>query len=179
MVRHHEIAGGVTVEWLILVYRLGAHQSTQRVHLWRRIKRIGAVYLQDGVCLLPLNERTREQMEWLAAEIAELGGVSYLAEAGFLASGQQERAVDLFRRQSQETYAKVRELLDRARAEVAPGELLREAWRLYAAARQLEFFPVEESAQLYRELAALTEKMHRLRMEGDGPCAGQPGNVWA
>lgn len=174
--------------WLILIYRLGAHQSTQRVHLWRRIKRIGALYLQDGVCLLPLQERTREQLEWLAAEVGELGGVSYLAEAGFLASGQQERAVDLFRRQSHEAYAQVGERLEQARAalgqagvqaETFPGELLREAWRLYAAARQLEFFPVEESAQLYRELVALAEMMHRLRMEGDGPCAGQPGDAWA
>jgi len=170
------------MDWLILVYRLGARRSTQRVHLWRRIKRIGAVYLQDGVCLLPLNERTREQLQWLAAEVSELGGVSYLAEAGFLAGAQQARAVGLFRRQSRETYAKVRERLDRAGAALAPGEsspgeLLREAWRLYAAARQTEFFPVEESPQIHRELVALTERMHRLSREEDGPCAGQLGSA--
>src|SRR5258708_7065785 len=45
------------------------------------MKQLGAVLLQDAVWALPTTTRTREQFQWLAAEITELGG-----EASFWAS---------------------------------------------------------------------------------------------
>jgi hypothetical protein len=61
-------------EWLLLAYRLPREPSTPRIALWRRLRRLGALQLQDGLVALPLGERTREQFEWLADEIGEAGG---------------------------------------------------------------------------------------------------------
>src|SRR5215213_1753528 len=61
-------------EWVLLTYRLPREPSTPRIALWRRLKRLGAAQLGDGLVALPADARTREQVEWLAEEVAEAGG---------------------------------------------------------------------------------------------------------
>jgi hypothetical protein len=48
------------------------------------MKQLGAVLLQDAVWVLPTSARTREQFQWLAAEITELGGEASMWEANLI-----------------------------------------------------------------------------------------------
>ena len=48
--------------WLILVYHLPREPSRHRVAVWRKLKALGALYLQDGVAALPEDAVTREQL---------------------------------------------------------------------------------------------------------------------
>jgi hypothetical protein len=79
------------MHWLLLVYRIPREPTAGRVYAWRKLQQLGAISLQDAVWVLPATPRTREQFQWLAAEIVELGGevslfVSVLAFAGDQAS---------------------------------------------------------------------------------------------
>ena len=78
--------------WVLLAYHLPREPSTPRIALWRKLRRLGAVQLQDGLVALPLDARTREQLEWLAEEVTEAGGQAgiWLAEP---ATAAQERAL--------------------------------------------------------------------------------------
>jgi hypothetical protein len=79
-------------EWVLLAYRLPREPSTPRIAVWRKLKRLGVAQLGDGLVALPLEERTREALEWLADEIVDAGGDAsvWLARA----SGQaQERTL--------------------------------------------------------------------------------------
>ena len=49
--------------------------------VWRRLKTLGALYLQDGVAALPEDAVTREQLEWLQLRIREAGGKATLWKA--------------------------------------------------------------------------------------------------
>lgn len=60
--------------WLLLVYRIPREPSVHRVSIWRKLKQLGAVLLQDAVWVLPATDQTSEQFQWLASEIVELGG---------------------------------------------------------------------------------------------------------
>lgn len=68
-------------KWLILIYRIPREPSAPRVAVWRKLKQIGAISLQDAAWVLPKQPRTREQFQWLAAEITEHGGNAILWEA--------------------------------------------------------------------------------------------------
>jgi len=70
-------------KWLLLVYRIPREPTAARVYVWRKLKALGAVSLQDAVWVLPATPRTQEQLQWLAAEIAEQGGDAnlWLADA--------------------------------------------------------------------------------------------------
>ncbi|MGZ6799302.1 MAG: Chromate resistance protein ChrB [Mycobacteriaceae bacterium] len=66
--------GTATGEWVLLVYRLPREPSTPRSSVWRRLRRLGAAQLGDGLVALPADARTREQLDWVAAEVQEAGG---------------------------------------------------------------------------------------------------------
>jgi hypothetical protein len=66
--------GQCMTKWLLMVYRVPREPSASRVYVWRKLKQLGAVALQDAAWLLPAAPRTQEQFQWLAAEIVELGG---------------------------------------------------------------------------------------------------------
>src|SRR5213596_2112195 len=77
-------------EWVLLTYRLPREPSTPRSALWRRLRRLGAVQVLDGLAALPLDARNREQLEWLADEVVEAGGEATIW-IGELGSATQDR----------------------------------------------------------------------------------------
>jgi hypothetical protein len=70
--------------WLLLIYRIPREPTAGRVFVWRKLKQLGAVALQDAVWVLPATPRTQEQFQWLASEISELKGEAVLWEANQL-----------------------------------------------------------------------------------------------
>lgn len=79
-------------KWVMLVYRLPRTPSTPRITLWRKLRGLGVVQVVDGVVALPLDSRNREQLEWLADEVIDVGGEAtiWVSEA---ATAAQERAL--------------------------------------------------------------------------------------
>lgn len=69
------------MSWLLLVYRIPREPTAGRVFVWRKLKQLGAIALQDAVWVLPQTLRTQEQLQWLASEITELQGEAVLWEA--------------------------------------------------------------------------------------------------
>ena len=61
-------------DWVLLFYRLPRVPSTPRSAVWRKLKRLGAAQLGDGLVALPADLRTREQLEWIAEEVTDHGG---------------------------------------------------------------------------------------------------------
>jgi DNA-binding transcriptional regulator PaaX len=83
-------------DWLLLHYKLPTEPSARRVSVWRKLKRLGAALLHDAVWVLPATERTREQLQWLAAEIVELEGEALVWEATLAQPGQADGLVRQF-----------------------------------------------------------------------------------
>lgn len=77
---------------MLLAYRLPREPSTPRIAVWRGLRRLGVAQVADGVVALPFDARTREQLEWLAEEVAGHGGEAsiWIAQPG---SAAQERAL--------------------------------------------------------------------------------------
>ena len=65
-------------DWVLLAYRLPRVPSTPRSAVWRKLKRLGAAQLGDGLVALPADPRTREQLEWIAEEVSDHGGEATL-----------------------------------------------------------------------------------------------------
>src|SRR5215469_12760486 len=65
-------------DWVLLAYRLPRVPSTPRSAVWRKLKRLGVAWLGDGLVALPADARTREQLEWVAEDVADHGGEATL-----------------------------------------------------------------------------------------------------
>jgi hypothetical protein len=93
--------------WLLLLYKIPPEPSAGRVYIWRKLKRLGALLLHDGVWLLPATARTEEQFQWLAAEIGELGGEATVWESRALLPGQANSLIEQFTAQVDAAYAEI------------------------------------------------------------------------
>ena len=149
--------------WVLLAYKLPRDPSTPRSALWRKLRRLGAAQVLDGLAALPLDARNREQLEWLADEVVEAGGEATIW-VGELASARQER--EFAARMAAavaDDYAAV--IADAAAAEAeAAGQPRRTLARLRRELRRIrarDYFPPPEREQAERaveELAALVEE---------------------
>src|SRR5437667_11989758 len=64
--------------WLLLLYSLPTNRNTERVAVWRRLKKMGAVQIKTSTYLLPDETAQYEQFQWLAQQIRDYGGDSTL-----------------------------------------------------------------------------------------------------
>src|SRR5215470_10809311 len=91
-------------QWLLLVYKIPREPTAGRVYVWRKLKQLGAVAVQDAVWVLPATPRTRENFQWLAAEITELGGECSLFTAQVVLGAQGESLREQFEAPVREAY---------------------------------------------------------------------------
>jgi hypothetical protein len=82
--------------WLLLAYKVPRQPSANRVFVWRKLKKLGAVALQDAVWVLPSSTQTREHFRWLASEIDEIGGETTLWEATLMSDQNDARLLKQF-----------------------------------------------------------------------------------
>jgi hypothetical protein len=64
--------------WLFLLFNLPAKQSSDRVKVWRRLKKFGAIQLKTSTYVLPDEPVHYERFQWLAKEIVDTGGEATL-----------------------------------------------------------------------------------------------------
>jgi hypothetical protein len=120
--------------WLLLHYKLPNKPSALRVYIWRKLKRLGAILLSDSVWILPENERTTEQIQWLTAEIQERGGSAYYWRANAILGEQEQSIIRQFNEQVDMVYADLLKKLAK------PGVDLQEISREYQETAAKDFF---------------------------------------
>src|SRR5260370_36412668 len=64
--------------WLLVTVSLSAGQASLRVHVWRRLRSLGAVYLQSSVCLLPDRAEVLREVRRLLDRVHREGGAARL-----------------------------------------------------------------------------------------------------
>ena len=94
--------GGIS--WLLLTYKVPPEPASKRIALWRRLKGMGAVYLQNGVCLLPKTDDHVRQLKMLENDIANMKGQSVILETLALDKGQGEKVIARFKADRDDAY---------------------------------------------------------------------------
>jgi hypothetical protein len=92
-------------DWLVLVYRVQSEPSRLRASVWRRLKSIGAIYLQAGTAAMPWDAAGERAMRILRRDIARMSGSSILLRCEALA-GEAE-AVDAFNAARADEYGEI------------------------------------------------------------------------
>jgi DNA-binding transcriptional regulator PaaX len=103
--------------WLVLVYRVPTEPTRLRAGVWRRLKGLGAIYLQNSVAALPASVGAERALRTLRNEIAEMGGTAHVLTAGVLAG--EADVVAAFNAARDDEYA---EIVDRCQDFVAQVE---------------------------------------------------------
>ena len=104
--------------WVLLVYKIPREPTASRAQVWRKLKRLGALLLHDAVWVLPATPWTREQFQWLAVEIGELGGEAHLWESHLLLNGQADALVQQFQARVDAVYQEILDELEQEDADL-------------------------------------------------------------
>jgi hypothetical protein len=71
--------------WLVLIYRVPPEPTRLRSTVWRRIKSLGAIYLQNSVAALPASPVAERSLRKLRREILDMSGTAVLLSTTVLA----------------------------------------------------------------------------------------------
>src|SRR5206468_12475321 len=93
--------------WALLIYTVPADPSRKRAYVWRELKKVGAVYLRDGVCVLPQGEGTAAGFRIIAAKIEEFEGEATLIERAQLDSARAEGIMAASRQARADEYGEI------------------------------------------------------------------------
>ena len=78
--------------WLLLVYRVPPEPTRLRSAVWRRLKSLGAIYLQNSAAALPASVAAERALRRLRSEILDMSGTAALLSCQVLAGEQEVRA---------------------------------------------------------------------------------------
>jgi DNA-binding transcriptional regulator PaaX len=73
------------IGWLLLIYHVPSEPSRLRATVWRRIKSLGAIYLQSSVAALPASVAAERSLRRLRSEILDMSGSAVLLSCSVLA----------------------------------------------------------------------------------------------
>src|SRR5947209_12736134 len=93
-----------TVEWLLFIYTLPSQPSRKRAYVWRELKKLGSVYLRDGVALLPRRPDLEERMQAIADRIVEYEGTVDLIAAPRFSQGREDGLISRFNEERSSEY---------------------------------------------------------------------------
>jgi hypothetical protein len=97
--------------WLLLLVRLPATHSAERVAIWRKLKKSGAIQVQTSTYILPDDPPRYETFQWLTQHIRDTGGDATLVRVKEIEGLSNERLIELFNAARTKEYISLREML--------------------------------------------------------------------
>jgi hypothetical protein len=92
-------------DWILLIHQLPPKPTNLRVRIWRKLQKLGAVAIKNSVYVLPANEKTHEDFQWLKLEIESAGGEAAVFRGGSVEGATDEEIIGSFRRARDEEFA--------------------------------------------------------------------------
>lgn len=121
--------------WLIFSYKVASEPSTLRVRIWRNLKDLGVVYIQQSVCVVPDISDVRKKIQLIQKLILEHSGESTLLEVEQLAELTEGELIKQFNQQRSLEWQEFMEQSDGFLEEI----------RLETAKKNFTFREVEEN----------------------------------
>ena len=99
------------LSWLLLLLRLPATHTAQRVAIWRKLKKSGAIQIQTSTYILPDEPARYESFQWLTQHIRDAGGDATLVRAREIEGLPNEKLIGLFNSTRAKEYTVLAEML--------------------------------------------------------------------
>jgi hypothetical protein len=107
------------LRWLLLIYRVPQDPPGRRTYVWRQLKQLGAVYLQQAAAMLPHRPEVHSALAALAMRIQEFDGEASLLETTSPSRVWEADVVARFNAARDAEYAEVVENVERFEDEIA------------------------------------------------------------
>src|SRR5918999_344054 len=104
--------------WLLLIYRVPQEPPGRRTYVWRQLRQLGAVYLQQAAAVLPERPELRAALDALSQRIGEYGGEVSLLSTVSPDEGWESELLERFNQARDAEYTEVLENVERFEDEI-------------------------------------------------------------
>ncbi len=188
--------------WILFFYSVPSKPVNNRMTVWRKLVKSGAVPLKGAVYILPFTDDHYEFGQWLIAEVRGMKGDAAMATIDQVDGVTDEEIIDLFKQARRSEYLPLAKELDEIARKVnaitkggqgpAPKSLaaqlgkIRKAW---GEIRQVDFFSAPEGVALGETITRLQGELQQLsgpvqataqaKAVSPRSVTGYRGRVWA
>ena len=163
----------MSTAWILLLYALPNGKGSQRVALWRQLRRYGCLALNTSAYILPDRPSCHEHLQWLAKQILDAGGEATVSKVLVIEGLDDQEIQKRFNAQRNAEYV---ELLKEASAlrkrKGPPAPLLRKFDRLKHLAeqgREIDYFGASKSRDLDDVLHQLEQELRGTPQKNTAP----------
>jgi len=93
--------------FILLVYRMPAKPTAGRVAVWRQLKKIGAIYLQQSVCVFPARPDVRRDLAPILQRIVDSAGEFHLLPLRKVDATEERKLIQQFLDQTSNHYREI------------------------------------------------------------------------
>jgi hypothetical protein len=129
-----------STSWLLLLFRLPATHQAERVAIWRKLKRSGAIQIQTSTYVLPDEPARHEYFQWLTKEIRDAGGDATLVRAREIEGLPDDKLIALFNSARAKDYALLAKRLQRLLARGKKVDEVEPIRKQFRDIREKDFF---------------------------------------
>lgn len=155
--------------WLLFFYSVPSRPVSNRMKIWRRLSKAGALQIKGAVYILPAKEDHYEFFQWLVSEVVSQGGEAAFTRVEGIDSMKDQEIVDLFNGHKDLEYQEITKVLEDLEAKVSSirkgsrsqdvGALLEQLDKLlksFDEARKTDFFSSRVGGSVLSRLNALS-----------------------
>jgi hypothetical protein len=168
--------------WLLLLVRLPATHTAERVAIWRKLKKSGAIQIQTSTYVLPDDPARYETFQWLTQHIRDAGGDATLVRARQIEGLSNERLIQLFNSARAKEYAllceTIRSFADRRHRASNFGNKLDRFRKQFREIRHTDFFNNTKALDVEILLRKLEEPQPRSKPQPKLESRDFRGRVW-
>lgn len=168
-------------DWLLIsVSTPGGGSSTLRVYAWRNLRRLGAHYLQQSVCVLPATPKTTRAVTRLVTRLRSEGGQGQMLRITLSDDREESAIIDAIQSEREDEYRELVEStqkfhdelqLERRRGRTTYTELeesdadLARHQKWLAAIRARDYFDAPGGEEAAAAVASCEEELARFESE--------------
>ncbi len=177
--------------WIMLIHQIPPKPNYLRVKIGRRLGRMGAVALKNTVYVLPRNEATLEDFQWVLREVVSNGGEATLVNAQFIDGLSDSQVEGMFRSARDADYTAVLEdarLIEQSLGEALAADQVRQVEadvarleRRMEEIASIDFFDAQARRKATTKITGLRAKLKRASSENEPETAeaeSYHGRIW-
>ena len=98
---------GEAAPWLFFMFQLPAQSPSQRVSVWRKLQKYGALSWKNSAYLLPHTPGSLEKFQWLRAQVQKYRGDASIVEVARIEGYSRKQVMTLFNQAREREYERL------------------------------------------------------------------------
>ena len=161
--------------WILFFYSVPSKPVSNRMSVWRKLLKVGAVPLKGSVYILPYTTEHYELLHWLVAEIKEMNGEAAMVSIEKVDTIKDSEIVDLFNQARKSDYQTIGQDLEevvRKLNNIKKGGQdqnqkglsgqLDKITKAFAETSKIDFFSVTEGVSLRSSIDLIQKELNQL-----------------